>query len=86
MTPEESFEKYWDELGVSEDNPEKPTAKMFYLQGYKDAESVSAKEKLMDYERNYSHSHCWQQGLKPACGQSLASHKQCCLCDGRYNH
>lgn len=43
------------------------------------------KNKLMDYERNHSHSHCWNQGKSPACGQSLASHKQCCLCDRSYN-
>lgn len=27
-----------------------------------------------------SHSCCWEQGKDPACGQSLESHKQCCLC------
>ncbi|MDD5069032.1 MAG: hypothetical protein PHN89_05570 [Candidatus Pacebacteria bacterium] len=34
-----------------------------------------------DYERNHSHTHCWNQGGKPACGQPLEKHKQCCLCD-----
>lgn len=33
------------------------------------------------YARDFSHSHCWNQGGSPACGQSLESHKQCCLCD-----
>lgn len=34
----------------------------------------------MSYERNHSHSHCWNQEF-PACGQSISTHKQCCLCD-----
>lgn len=33
------------------------------------------------YERDFSHSHCWNQGKSPACGQPLENHKQCCLCD-----
>jgi hypothetical protein len=35
----------------------------------------------IDYERNYSHYHCWDQSKPPACGQKLEDHKQCCLCD-----
>lgn len=38
----------------------------------------------LEYERKYSHSHCWQQGKNPACGQPLENHKQCCLCDTVY--
>ncbi len=26
------------------------------------------------------HSHCWNQGKKPACGIPLETHKVCCLC------
>lgn len=37
-----------------------------------------------DYDRHYSHFHCWEQAL-PACGQPLSSHKQCCLCDLEYH-
>lgn len=37
-----------------------------------------------DYERNYSHSHCWNQ-TTPACGISLKKHKQCCLCDTKFD-
>lgn len=33
------------------------------------------------YNRDYSHTHCWNQGKSPACGQPLENHKQCCLCD-----
>lgn len=39
-----------------------------------------------NYERDHSHTHCWKQGKSPACGQSLESHKQCCLCDTPYHH
>lgn len=38
----------------------------------------------LEYERKYSHSHCWNQGKSPACGQPLKNHKQCCLCDTVY--
>jgi len=34
-----------------------------------------------NYERNHSHTHCWNQGDRPACGITLEKHKQCCLCD-----
>lgn len=34
-----------------------------------------------DYERNWSHTHCWNQEDPPACGISLEKHAQCCLCD-----
>lgn len=36
-----------------------------------------------NYERDGSHNHCWEQKgeNKPACGQPLEKHKQCCLCD-----
>lgn len=43
------------------------------------------KEKLMDYERNYSHDHCWKQIGHPDCNQPMEAHKQCCLCDTPYN-
>lgn len=33
-----------------------------------------------EYERR-SHSHCWNQNGKPACGIPLGKHTQCCLCD-----
>lgn len=46
---------------------------------------------LENYERDYSHYHCWQQvenedsdiepQKTPACGQPLEKHTQCCLCD-----
>jgi uncharacterized membrane protein len=39
-----------------------------------------------NYERDYSHSHCWNQSKNPTCGQSLESHKQCCLCDLEYKN
>lgn len=48
----------------------------------------------IDYERNESHYHCWNQVDNedndiepletPACGQKLEDHKQCCLCDTPY--
>lgn len=48
----------------------------------------------IDYERNHSHYHCWDQVNNedsdiepqdtPACGQKLEDHKQCCLCDTVY--
>lgn len=41
-------------------------------------EQMCSKE---DYDRYYSHSHCWAQGGEPACGIPLETHKQCCLCD-----
>lgn len=28
-----------------------------------------------------SHYCCWEQKQPPACGQELATHKQCCLCE-----
>ena len=37
-----------------------------------------------DYETDHSHLHCWEQGEHPACGQSLESHEQCCLCKIKY--
>lgn len=30
-----------------------------------------------------SHYCCWEQDGPPACGQDLASHKQCCLCENK---
>lgn len=50
-------------------------------------------EQRMNYERNYSHTHCWKQvdfdmeehdldsKATPACGIPLEKHIQCCLCD-----
>lgn len=50
-------------------------------------------EHKKSYERDYSHSHCWDQvqmregiGGTPTCGQQLADHKQCCLCDTEYSY
>ncbi len=43
--------------------------------------SVLNKYPREDYDRNFSHFHCWQQGKSPACGQLLENHVQCCLCD-----
>lgn len=40
---------------------------------------MSTKNK--NYDRNGSHTHCWNQGNSPACGQKIENHKQCCLCD-----
>lgn len=37
-------------------------------------------QEKVNYERDYSHVHCWNQE-SPACGQPLEKHKQCCLCD-----
>lgn len=44
-----------------------------------------------NYDRDGSHTHCWDQVDNedsdiepqdmPACGQPLEKHKQCCLCD-----
>lgn len=34
-----------------------------------------------DYERDYSHYHCWDQDQPPACGIPIEKHEQCCLCD-----
>lgn len=45
---------------------------------------MKPKEENMEYERNYSHTHCWNQKT-PACGQPLQNHKQCCLCDTKYS-
>jgi hypothetical protein len=33
----------------------------------------------MNYEQDYSHSHCWEQKQPPACGITT-QHKRCCLC------
>lgn len=38
----------------------------------------------IDYDRNYSHYHCWHQEQPSACGIPLEDHKQCCLCDKEY--
>lgn len=45
----------------------------------------------LEYERNHSHYHCWEQykyefgtELNPACGQPIENHKQCCLCDTKF--
>ena len=43
----------------------------------------------LNYERDYSHTHCWNNeqrnlGGIPPCGQKLEDHKQCCLCDLKY--
>lgn len=35
----------------------------------------------MNYEQDYSHTHCWKQEGTPACGIPLEKHVQCCLCD-----
>lgn len=38
----------------------------------------------IDYERNHSHYHCWNQEQPSACGIPLEKHKYCCLCDTPY--
>lgn len=40
---------------------------------------MKTQDKTYDY--NGSHTHCWNQGKSPACGQKIENHKQCCLCD-----
>lgn len=35
---------------------------------------------MENYERDYSHSHCWDNSQNP-CGIPLEKHTQCCLCD-----
>jgi hypothetical protein len=50
----------------------------------KQIRDILGKKADIDYERNYSHYHCWNQGKNPACGQPLKNHKQCCLCDKPY--
>lgn len=42
-------------------------------------ESLQSSTKRVDYERDHSHFHCWQQGKSPACGLKTG-HKVCCLC------
>lgn len=42
--------------------------------------SLQPSNKKEDYERDYSHFHCWNQGKVPACGLPLKTHKICCLC------
>ena len=42
---------------------------------------VPAEVEEKTYAKDYSHTHCWNQGSQPACGQKLENHKQCCLCD-----
>lgn len=39
----------------------------------------------MNYERDYSHSHCWDNKDNP-CGIPLEKHTQCCLCDMKSPH
>lgn len=36
---------------------------------------------VIDYEKNHSHYHCWNQTQPSACGIKLENHKQCCLCE-----
>ena len=43
--------------------------------------NILGEKSHIDYERNHSHYHCWNQDQPPACGQKLENHKQCCLCD-----
>lgn len=44
---------------------------------------VCGYSKESNYERDHSHTHCWDQ-KSPACGQELSKHGQCCLCDTPY--
>jgi len=37
-----------------------------------------------NFERDYSHTHCWEQEQPSACGIPLEKHNQCCLCDLKY--
>lgn len=37
----------------------------------------------IDYERNFSHYHCWDQKQPSACDIPFDKHKQCCLCDSK---
>lgn len=39
-----------------------------------------SKEEI-NYERDYSHIHCWDQMAPPSCGIPLEKHTQCCLCE-----
>lgn len=34
-----------------------------------------------EYERNHSHTHCWNRNPVPPCNIPIENHKQCCLCD-----
>ena len=45
---------------------------------------------MNNYERNYSHTHCWNNEQKnlggvPPCGIKVEKHTQCCLCDLKYD-
>jgi len=40
--------------------------------------------KKLNYERNHSHTHCWEQDHPSACGIPLEKHTQCCLCEMQY--
>lgn len=46
-----------------------------------DVSGIGVSTSKKNYERDFSHSHCWAQGRPPACGQPLEKHTQCCLCD-----
>ena len=50
----------------------------------KEIRDILGDEAEIDYDRNYSHYHCWNQKQPSACGQPLKDHKQCCLCDKIY--
>jgi hypothetical protein len=39
----------------------------------------------LNYERDFSHTHCWNQSGSSACGIPLEKHTQCCLCDTPYS-
>lgn len=55
----------------------------------KDFERLPDASKTMETKskKDYSHSHCWNQKgeNKPACGQPLETHTQCCLCEEKYH-
>jgi len=42
---------------------------------------ILGKKASIDYEKNESHYHCWDQNQPSSCGIKLEDHKQCCLCE-----
>lgn len=46
-----------------------------------DIKDLLGENAVIDYEKNQSHYHCWNQKQPCACGIPLEKHTQCCLCD-----
>jgi hypothetical protein len=59
-----------------------------WCKGYRHGDDIecgcschNAPQEYKNYNRDYSHTHCWNQKQPSACGIPLEKHTQCCLCD-----